>query len=341
MTDSLPGFNQTRLLKLMRVAMDRCRLDLSGTVVLTEAATGAYVVTPVLAALAGARRVSALARPSRHGSVEEIAVRTMGLARLAGVHERIRIVTEKDAADVAQADVVTNSGHVRPIDAEMVGWMKRSAVIPLMYEAWEFRAQDVDLEACSRHGIRVAGTNERHPAVDVFSYLGIMANKLLLDAGIAVYGCKVMLCCDNPFASYIHQGLIQAGATVEGVDELAKAAPADDCDVLLVALQPRVHPIIGVKEAALIRERWPGAVVAQYWGDIDRPALTAAGVPYWPLATPAPGHMGILPAAVGPEPTVRLQAGGLKVGEILLRAKDPRAQVDRSYLSELGVSNDA
>ena len=242
MTDSLPGFNQTRLLKLMRAAMDRCRLDLSGTVVLTEAATGAYVATPILAALAGARRVSALARPSRHGSVEEIAVRTMGLARLAGVHERIRIVTEKDAADVAQADVVTNSGHVRPIDAEMVGWMKRSAVIPLMYEAWEFRAQDVDLEACSRHGIRVAGTNERHPAVDVFSYLGIMANKLLLDAGIAVYGCKVMLCCDNPFASYIHQGLIQAGASVEGADELAKAAPADDCDVLLVAMQPRVDP---------------------------------------------------------------------------------------------------
>ena len=112
MNDSLPGFNETRLLKLMRAAMDRCRLDLSGTVVLTEAATGAYVATPILAALAGARRVSALARPSRHGSVEEIAVRTMGLARLAGVHERIRIVTEKDAADVAQADVVINSGHV-------------------------------------------------------------------------------------------------------------------------------------------------------------------------------------------------------------------------------------
>ena len=48
---------------------------------------------------------------------------------------------------------------------------------PLMYEAWEFRAQDVHLEAWSCDGIRVAGTNERHPAVDVFSYLGIMANK--------------------------------------------------------------------------------------------------------------------------------------------------------------------
>lgn len=340
MTDALPGFSDKRLLKLMAAAIERCQLDLSGTVVLTEAATGAYVVTPVLAALAGAQRVLALARPTRHGTVQEIAGQTMGLARLAGVPERIRIVTEKTAAEIAQADIVTNSGHVRPIDAEMIGWMKTSAVIPLMYEAWEFRTGDVDLDACRRRGICVAGTNERHPAVDVFSFLGIMASKLLLDAGIAVYGCKVMLCCDNPFAPYIYQGLTGAGASVEAVDDPVEATPADDFDVLLVALRPRAQPVIGATEAELIRRQWPGALVVQYWGDIDRTALTAAGVPYWPLSAPAPGHMGILPAAVGPEPTVRLQAGGLKVGEILLRSIDPRVRVDRSYLSEIGVSNE-
>ena len=43
----------------------------------------------------------------------------------------------------------------------------------------------------------------------------------------------------------------------------------------------------------------------------------AAAVPVWPEAPPAPGHMAILPSAVGPEPIVRLQAGGLKVGEVL------------------------
>lgn len=336
MTDALPGFNQTRLLKLMRAAVRRCQLDLSGTVVLTEAATGAYVVTPILAALAGARQVLAVARPTRHGSVEEISALTMGLARAAGVHERIRIGTEKTPVEVGQADIVTNSGHVRPIDAEMVSWMKPSAVITLMYETWEFRADDVDLAACARRGISVAGTNERHPAIDVFSYLGIMANKLLLDAGIAIYGCTVMLCCDNPFEPYIRQGLTQAGAVVESTDRL-DAAPAADCDALLVALLPKGQPVIGASEAALISRRWPGAVVAQFWGNIDRPALTAAGIEYWPRSAPAAGHMAILPAAVGPEATVRLQAGGLKVGEVLLRARDPRMQVDRSYLTELGA----
>ena len=40
-----------------------------------------------------------------------------------------------------EADVVTNSGHVRPIDAETVAWMKPTAVVPLMYEAWELAAR--------------------------------------------------------------------------------------------------------------------------------------------------------------------------------------------------------
>src|SRR5690606_1365873 len=60
--DQLPR----RLVPLMRAAIARCRLDLSGLTVLTEAASGAYVVTPVLAALAGAARVIAVTRTTRY-----------------------------------------------------------------------------------------------------------------------------------------------------------------------------------------------------------------------------------------------------------------------------------
>jgi hypothetical protein len=57
----------------------------------------------------------------------------------------------------------------------MISWMKPTAVIPLMFEAWEFRPSDLELAAAQQRGILVAGTNERHPDVDVFSFLGIMA----------------------------------------------------------------------------------------------------------------------------------------------------------------------
>lgn len=319
--NAVPGLNLYRLVELMQDACARCRLDLSGATVLTEAASGSYMVTPVLAAMAGAHKVLAVGRSGRYGTVEEIAQQTLRLARLAGVKATaLEIMPRKTRQAFALADIVTNCGHVRPLDAAAVAAMKPTAVIPLMYEAWEVRDADVDLAACRRRGIAVAGTNEQHPAVDVFSYLGVMAVKLLLDAGVAVYGCDVVLCCDNAFAPFIARGLRRAGARVHRVNRLEEAATSR-CDALLVAMQPQRQLFFTQAQAAELAARWRGVVVAQFWGDINREALRRAGVAVHPLRAPARGHMGILPSAVGPDPVVRLQSGGLKVGELMWRAR--------------------
>jgi hypothetical protein len=304
----------------MRESVERCRLDLGGLEVFTEAATGAYVVTPVLAALAGASRVYALTRSTPYGTADEVAALTAALASAAGVAGRIKVVTGKRPDLLGRADVVTNSGHVRPIDRRTVERMKPGAAVPLMYESWELRPGEVDREACRERGVRVAGTNERHPNVDVFSYLGVMAVKLLLDAGVAVYRSRVLVVCDNPFAPFIRRGVEAAGARVEVAAALTAARSCVCLDAVLVATRPRPGVAVGRAEAELIAAWCPSAVVCQFWGDLDRAALDAAGVPYWPAAGPKPGHMGVLPSAVGPEPIVRLQTGGLKVAEVLLRA---------------------
>ncbi|WGV24087.1 hypothetical protein [Halotia branconii] len=319
MYDTRPGLNSQRLVSLMQQAVQRCELQLDNLILLTEAATGAYAVTPVIAAIAGAKKVFAIARSSRYGTLEEVKAQTLELAQLAGVSDQIQFITEKTTDIVAQADIITNSGHVRPINAEMITWMKPTAVIGLMYEAWEFRPEDVDLTSCQQRGIPVAGVNERHPGVDVFSFLGIMAVKLLLDAGVAVYTSNILLLCDNPFSSFIERGLVNAGANVDTVDSIV-AAPTDKTyDAILVALQPRPEPVLSVKDAAMIAKYWPGALVAQYWGDIERSAFSIHHIPICPEIEPKPGHMAILPSAVGPEPIIRLQTGGLKAAEAIWR----------------------
>ena len=45
-----------------------------------------------------------------------------------------------------------------------------------------------------------------------------------------------------------------------------------------------------------------------------------------PATPPGPGHMGILLNALGHEPIVRLQTGGLKAAEVVLRGGDPSSE---------------
>lgn len=333
-SDVRPGLDPRRLVRLMNAAVHRCELDLSGLTVLTEAASGAYVVTPVLAAMAGAE-VCAVAAGNAYASAEEIRELTVRVARLAGVADRVELVAGKDAGVVGAADVVTNSGQVRPIDAETVGHMKPSAVVPLMYESWEYREADVDLDACRTRGVVVAGTNERHSAVEVFSFLGQMALLQLHEAGIAVRGSRILLLCDNDFGPFIARDLRSAGADLTEATGLGADAIPPDADAVLVALQPGPAPAVDAQGARLLTRRAPGAVLLQYWGDVDREALAAAEVPVWPSRAPASGHMGVLPSAVGPEPIVRLQCGGLKVGQVLARGLAEACPDDLAYVQVL------
>lgn len=333
-TDVRPGLHPLRLARLVDEAVSRCALDLNGAVVLTEAATASYAVTAVIAARAGASRVYAMTRSTRFGSVDQVRAETLELARLLGVDSRIQVVDEKRRAIVESADIVTNSGHVRPLDAETIAWMKPTAVIPLMYEAWELRPADLDLAACRRKGLLVAGTNERHPAVDVFSFLGVLAVRLLHDAGVAVFKNSVLVVSDNDFGPYIERGLSGAGAAVDLVRDAAGGRATAAYDVILVAMTPRPGPVLSESDVRRMAVTWPGAVVAQYFGDLDRSLIASLGLPIWPIEEPRPGHMGILPAEVGPEPTLRLQSGGLKVGEVLWRYREHPPAAAREFLDE-------
>lgn len=333
---SLPGLRPERLLRLMRQSISACALDLRDRRVLTEAASGAYAVTPVLAALAGAK-VTAVTRTTRYGSAEDIRRDTLALAKLGGVADQITITCDPPAALVVDVDIVTNSGHVRPIDAAMVSAMKEGCVVSLMYEAWEIptRRFDVDLDALKERGIAHAGTNERHPAVDVFSYLGLMAIRLLLDAGVAPYGARIAVLCDNPFAPYLVRGLEGGGATVFCKSSLNELLSFPAPELLVVALRPTGVPLIATPEATRIKAAWPEVLIAQFWGDIDRQAIDQAGLDVWPEHDPRPGHMAVLPSDIGPEPIVRLQTGGLKVGQVLLKPPHRRSAADLEYLDAL------
>ncbi|GAA5172785.1 hypothetical protein [Amycolatopsis dongchuanensis] len=299
-----------RLLALCEDAIARMRLDLRGRVVVTEAATGAYAVTPVLAAMAGAAEVRALSRDSRYGTAAEAESAVLALALRAGAADRLKFFRHKDAELFRGADIVTNSGHLRPIDASVVAALRPGAAVSLMYEPWELRPGEVDLLACRAAGVAVAGPNEHHPAVGVFDYSGVMVIRQLLDAGFPVRGTRILLLCDNVFRAEIERDLTALGA--ELLD-----APSGRLDAVLVALTPRSGPVLDVAALRELAREHPETTIVQFWGDVRREDCAAVGLPVWPEVAPPPGHMGVLPSAVGVDPIVALQTAGLKVGEVL------------------------
>ncbi len=135
-----------RELRLAREAVRRFALDLTPYTVFTECATGHFAWTAALALLAGAPRVLALARGTRFGSAAAAAEATRAAAEAVGGADRLHVV--HDHARIGEADIVTNTGAVRPLDAAVVARMRPGAVVPLMWETWEFRPSDLDLPAC-------------------------------------------------------------------------------------------------------------------------------------------------------------------------------------------------
>ena len=304
-------------------AVGELELDLRGRVVLTEGATGAYVVTPVLAALAGAE-VYAFTRPTRYGTVADVTRATRALLRELDLPDDAVTVLDTLSPDVvARADVITNSGHLRPLDESVLAHARSDVVIPLMYEAWEERAEDVDLGYVRGRGIRVPATNERHPDVDVFSYLGELAVRQVHQAGLSLTRNRFVLFCNNPFGSFLATTLGALCAdlvVVQSVEELVARLPLPDVTGFVLAAYPFDQEWVGsdgVLSPEFFAEHFPGAVLLRFAGHVDEAALSAHDISYHPEVVRR-GHMGTLLSDLGPDSVVQLQAGGLKAAEVAL-----------------------
>ncbi len=325
----------------VRAVVAELGLDLRGRVVLTEAATGPYIVTPLLAAVAGAK-VYAFSKDTRYGSAADAVAETRsGMTQLQPSELDITFVEELTGDIIGAADVITNSGHLRPLDEALLRQARASAVIPLMYEAWEWREGDLDLRYARSRGMTVGATNERHPAVDVFGYLGDMALKQLFDAGICVYRNRLVLLTNNDFGPYIARvlGKICDGLAVvapdaqrdrysglEGVEwvggfpQLRLPESYRGAEAVVFTAYPFDDVWIGEGgpiEVSQLAAELEHPFLLRYAGDVDLEALDTHGVRYFP-ADVGSGHMGVLPSAVGIDPVLRLQAGGLKAAEAML-----------------------
>ncbi len=319
--------NPFRTRKLIHEAIESLNLNLEDLIVLTEAASRNYVVTPIIAAIAGAEKIYAITADSQYGQAKDVADFTNRFAEYCGVRNKVQVIFEKTKRIVNQADIITNLGFVRPINRELIDMMKEDAVIPLMCEAWELREGDIDLKVCRAKGIPVMATNEDYPGLEVFDFSGNLCIKMLFELEIEVYKSKIAVISSDKFGIVIEKYLKAAGAQTGKFKNLKNQECREfikTCDALVIADYSSYETFIGNKGQITVCDLFelsPGISVVQFSGMVVVDELAEAGIPCFPRHSIGTRRMGMTLAHLGPKPVISLHTAGLKVGELMARER--------------------
>ena len=324
----LHGQIVNRLNALCRRAVNAMDINLEGIKVLTEAANGPFAVTPVIAALAGARSVTAVCRDSRWGTAENAFSLVRDLAVAAGVDSKI-IFSDGPVAEVAEnCDLVTNLGFVRPIDRALISALSANACVSLMWEPWEFRADEIDVQALRDRNVALIATNEQHGEVRTFDYLGPTVARLLFDSGVEIVNARLCVLGSDPFGHDIGAWLRKSGADVERT--LDASRPLPDAVIIAEHRSGETPIVVAGNAPLLMRLAHNGTVIIRLCGALDEAGLRTHGLSVYPPASVVPGTMSVTTAFAGPRPVVDLHAAGLKAGGGVIRARMKGATISEA-----------
>ena len=309
---------QNRIQKLINNAIRTTRLDLDGLKVLTEVGSNNFLFTPLIAALANAEKVFAWTKDTSYGKGESVVNLCKELMLKMGIDQnKISFrVNERPDNDIAEADIVTNLGMVRPISSGFIEKMKAAAVIPTMSEAWELRKEDIDIFTCTKKGIRVAGTWENHPDLRIFDGCGALSIKLAQQAGFEVYQNNICIISDDHFGEVAFKAFKNLGADVNLVPSAqADQVNSEKYDFIFLADYTSEEVYLG-ENGKLNNSRLP---IVHLAGNISHHYAISNNYFIYPQKDGYSMRMTKTLADLGCKPVIDLHTAGLKVGECLFK----------------------
>lgn len=302
-------------------AIQSTQLSLEGLNILTEVGSNNFLFTPLIAALAKAQKVFAWTKDTKFGEGEYIVECCKKLMKELQIDpERIIFrINERPEKDISEANIVTNLGMVRPISLEFIEKMKTSAVVPYMCEAWELRDGDVDINSCTKRGIKVAGTWEGHPDLKIFDACGALSIKLAQEASFEVYQNKIAIISEDRFGEVASTAFKSLGAKVTLIKpNETNQQNWNDYDFIFLADYQSENIYLG-KNGLLNSEKIP---IVHLSGKISNQFALENSYFIYPNQDGFSKRMTRTLADLGPKPIIDLHTAGLKVGEDLFRNRN-------------------
>jgi len=289
-------------------------LNLNNKNVLTEAASGNYIVSPIIAAASGAY-VYALFKETKYGTYNEISEQIYSLAKQFNVEDKINIITSYNEVDLSKIDILTNTGFNRPINKELIDKLSSNCVIPLMWEPWEYRPNELDLDYCAHKGIKVYGTNEADPRLKTMDYIGYIVLNFLLQEKRSPFSSKVLVLGNEHFTNPIHKVLKQNNYNFTVINDYNKNVDTSVFDVIVFAEHKNNNLLLGNNAYINNKDLDENKLLIHIAGNIEINNLFCKIIPKQPSKF---GYMSFTTDYIDNMAVIDLHTAGLKVAEGML-----------------------
>lgn len=324
------SFELVRINRLIKEAIQKLELNLENLTILTEVGSNSFLYLPIIAAMANAKQVYAWAKDSSFGKSDDIINECQEKIGLLGLDGSIISFASnhRSIQHIANADVITNSATIRPLDESFLKHVKASAVIPLMFEKWELRDTDIDINYCRKMNIKVAGTWENHPDLLIFNSVGNLALKMIYDAGLEIWQNNIFVWGCDEFGKVITGALTNSGANsvINSTNSKEFEANLSSLDILYLCDYHESRPyftkngdsIFNVEELVRLN---PSLTIVHLFGNLDSKLLLDLGLNVFPRKDGFYKKMSYTLNYIGPKTTIDLYAAGLKVATEMLKGE--------------------
>ena len=229
--------SRKRIYRSIVKSIEEFNLNLSGEVVLSELGTNEYNYVALVPILAKAKKVIIIYNEGKLLNQLKSNFLTF-INELKIKKNTFLLVSKRELPSVKEEiTIISNCGNVRPIDQTLVNGMNRLKVVGLMYDAWELRKSDVDIDYLTKKRIKLVAVNETHHKHNLFSYVGPLCAKLCMESKHEIMNEQFLVWSDDPFGKYISKYLKQMGAkkVISTVDKNKLYRSLVNLDIIVLA----------------------------------------------------------------------------------------------------------
>jgi len=187
-----------------------------------------------------------------------------------------------------------------------------------MWEPWEYRKEDLDLDECLKKGIKVYGTNEGDSKLRTMDYIGFIVLFFLLKQKHSPFSSNILILGNDSFSASVKKILKQNGYKYTHIsDYVSPYNEVNDFDAIVIVEHEKKDLLIGKNgfiNGSMIKKDMS---VIHICGNVVFDELKCNMIPENPACF---GYMSYTTDYIDNQAVIDLHTAGLKVAEGMLQA---------------------